>query len=116
MRAIAVVKPNQVRIIDLPVPKPGPYQALVKTEVAYLCNATDGKLVAGHFPGVDQYPLVLGHESAGIVHERLLCLLISGEKTSNLVLRLQPGSSLSFFPSVPSGFLDPSGNLSERRS
>jgi threonine dehydrogenase-like Zn-dependent dehydrogenase len=69
MRAIAVVKPNQVRIIDLPVPRPGPYQALVQTEVAYLCNATDGKLVAGHFPGVDQYPLVLGHESAGIVQK-----------------------------------------------
>ena len=26
-----------------------------------------GKLVAGHFPGVSRYPLVLGHESAGIV-------------------------------------------------
>ena len=67
MRAVAVTQPNRVEIVDLPVPEPGPYQALVKTEVAYLCNATDGKLVAGHFPGVEKYPLVLGHESAGIV-------------------------------------------------
>ncbi|MEI7900063.1 MAG: zinc-binding dehydrogenase [bacterium] len=67
MRAIAVIKPNQVEIVDLPMPKPGPYQALVRTEVAVLCNATDGKLVSGHFPGVDKYPLVLGHESAGFV-------------------------------------------------
>jgi Zn-dependent alcohol dehydrogenase len=56
-----------VRIIELDKPETGPYQALVRTEAACLCNATDRKLVAGHFPGVDRYPLVLGHESAGIV-------------------------------------------------
>jgi threonine dehydrogenase-like Zn-dependent dehydrogenase len=67
MRAVAVAKPGEVRIVELPKPEPGPYQALVRTEAASLCNATDGKLVAGHFPGVDRYPLVLGHESAGIV-------------------------------------------------
>jgi threonine dehydrogenase-like Zn-dependent dehydrogenase len=67
MRAVAVVEPNQVEIVELNKPQAGPYQALVRTEVAYLCNATDGKLVAGHFPGVTRYPLVLGHESAGIV-------------------------------------------------
>ena len=32
-----------------------------------LCNATDSNLIAGHFPGVDTYPLALGHENAGIV-------------------------------------------------
>jgi len=67
MRAVVVVEPHQVQLMDLPTPQVGPYQALVRTEVACLCNATDGKLVAGHFPGVDRYPLVLGHESAGIV-------------------------------------------------
>lgn len=67
MRAVAVIEPNRVEIVDVGKPKPGPYQALVRTEVACLCNATDGKLVAGHFPGVDKYPLMLGHESAGIV-------------------------------------------------
>jgi L-iditol 2-dehydrogenase len=35
--------------------------------VACLCNATDRKLVDGHFPGVETYPLLLGHETAGIV-------------------------------------------------
>jgi NADPH:quinone reductase-like Zn-dependent oxidoreductase len=56
-----------VRLVEVNKPTVGPYQALVRTEAASLCNATDGKLVAGHFPGVNQYPLVLGHESAGIV-------------------------------------------------
>jgi threonine dehydrogenase-like Zn-dependent dehydrogenase len=67
MRAVAVIEPGNVEVVDLPDPAPGPYQARVKTEVGVLCNATDGKLVAGHFPGVDTYPLVLGHEGAGIV-------------------------------------------------
>ncbi len=67
MRAVAVVEPGRVEIVELGKPEAGPYQALVRTEAACLCNATDGKLVAGHFPGVDKYPLVLGHEAAGIV-------------------------------------------------
>ena len=69
MRAVAVLEPGKVEIVELGTPVPGPYQALVKTELAALCNATDGKLVAGHFPGVDRYPLVLGHEDTGIVQE-----------------------------------------------
>ncbi len=69
MKGVAVVEPGKVELIELARPVPGPYQALVKTDVACLCNATDGKLVAGHFPGVDQYPLVLGHEGTGIVQE-----------------------------------------------
>jgi threonine dehydrogenase-like Zn-dependent dehydrogenase len=67
MRAVAVTAPGKVELVELARPTPGPYQALVRTDVAALCNATDSKLVAGHFPGVDQYPLVLGHESTGIV-------------------------------------------------
>jgi threonine dehydrogenase-like Zn-dependent dehydrogenase len=67
MRAVAVTQPGKVELVELAPPVPGPYQALVRTEVACLCNATDGKLVSGHFPGVDKYPLVLGHESAGRV-------------------------------------------------
>jgi len=67
MRTVAVIEPGKVEIVEIPEPIPGPYQVRVKTEAACLCNATDGKLVSGHFPGVNDYPLVLGHESAGIV-------------------------------------------------
>ncbi|MHC4249883.1 MAG: zinc-dependent alcohol dehydrogenase [Planctomycetota bacterium] len=69
MRTIAVVEPGKVEVVDVGKPEPGPYQAVVKTEIAYLCNATDAKLIDGHFPGVDTYPLVLGHEGAGIVED-----------------------------------------------
>jgi 2-desacetyl-2-hydroxyethyl bacteriochlorophyllide A dehydrogenase len=69
MRAIIVEKPNVVAIRDIEVPEVGAYQALVKIDIAALCNATDGKLIEGHFPGVDTFPMVLGHEGTGIVCE-----------------------------------------------
>lgn len=83
MRAVAVIEPGRIELVDIPQPTPGPYEARVRTEVACLCNATDGKLVAGHFPGVEDYPLLLGHESAGIVEA-------VGEKVRNF----QPGDRL----------------------
>jgi len=67
MRSVAVVKPNRIELVDIPEPEPGPYEIRIKTEISYICNATDRKLIQGHFPGVDTYPLLLGHESAGIV-------------------------------------------------
>jgi len=67
MRAVAVVQPGQVKLVDIPEPQPGPYEARILTEAVYLCNATDRKLIEGHFPGVDTYPLLLGHETVGIV-------------------------------------------------
>lgn len=69
MRAVTVVEPGKVEIVDIPAPVPGPYQALVKTEVACLCNSTDSKIFAGQFPGVEKYPAMLGHEGVGIVQE-----------------------------------------------
>ncbi len=69
MRAVIVKKPGELVVADIARLTPGPYQALVKTEVAALCNSTDAKVIAGHFPGIDTYPLVLGHENAGIVCE-----------------------------------------------
>src|SRR5512141_685617 len=67
MRAIAVVRPGELKVVEVGVPTPGPYQALVRTEAAVICNSTDRKLVQGHFPGVSTYPLLLGHEGAGVV-------------------------------------------------
>ncbi len=69
MRTVLVKKPGELVVSDIARPVPGPYQALVRTEVVALCNATDVKLIDGHFPGVDAYPLALGHEGAGIVCE-----------------------------------------------
>jgi alcohol dehydrogenase len=67
MFSVAVMEPGQVRLTNVPKPEPGPYQVRIRTEAACLCNATDRKLIDGHFPGMDRYPLLLGHESVGIV-------------------------------------------------
>lgn len=67
MFAVAVTQPGHIEMVQVPQPTPGPYQARIRTEVACLCNMTDRKLVEGHFPGVDHYPLLLGHETVGIV-------------------------------------------------
>src|SRR5258708_29339187 len=67
MLAVAVTEPNKLKIVEVPEPTPGPYQARIKTEVACLCNMTDRKLIEGHFPGVENYPLLLGHETVGTV-------------------------------------------------
>lgn len=76
MISVAVVKPDQVELVDIPTPTPGPYEARIRTEAACLCNATDRKLIEGHFPGVEDYPLILGHETVGIVDQ-------IGEKVRN---------------------------------
>ena len=67
MRSVAVTKPGQLQLVEIPAPEPGAYQARIRTEAVCLCNATDRKLIEGHFPGVETYPLLLGHETAGIV-------------------------------------------------
>jgi threonine dehydrogenase-like Zn-dependent dehydrogenase len=67
MFSVAVLEPGRVEIVEIPKPEPGSYDAVVKTEVSYLCNATDRKIIGGHFPGIDTYPVLLGHESVGTV-------------------------------------------------
>jgi D-arabinose 1-dehydrogenase-like Zn-dependent alcohol dehydrogenase len=67
MLAVAVTEPNQLKVVQVPEPTPSLYEARIRTEVACLCNMTDRKLIEGHFPGIEKYPLLLGHETVGIV-------------------------------------------------
>ena len=69
MYSLAVVEPGKVEIVELPEPKIGSYQVKIRNKMAALCNATDRKIIEGHFQGLDRYPLLLGHESVGIVVE-----------------------------------------------
>ncbi len=82
MLSVAVIQPGRVEIVDIPKPTPGPYEAIVRNSVAYICNATDRKVVAGHFPGLglEKFPLLLGHESVGVV-----------ESVGNRVKSFKPG-------------------------
>lgn len=70
MKAIAVMGPNDVRVVDdVPMPVLGDYDALVKVHACGFCNGTDMEIITGTGGdlgnGVSAYPTVLGHEGAG---------------------------------------------------
>ena len=75
MKTIISPEPGKVMLGEIPVPKPGPYEALVKIEACAICNNTDMMFVnrvfggpeGGGFP--DGMPINLGHESCGVVIE-----------------------------------------------
>lgn len=89
MLAVAVTKPHQIDVIEIPEPQPGPYEAKIHTEAACICNLTDRKLVEGHFPGIENYPLILGHETVGIVEavgEKVRTFKVGDRVVGGLVL------------------------------
>ena len=67
MKSLIITSPGQFEVRQIQKPEISDYQALVKTEMVALCNATDRKLIEGHFPGQNDYPMALGHENVGIV-------------------------------------------------
>ncbi len=71
MYAIAVTKPGVVEVVELPEFDLGPYDVRIQSESGFICNATDRKVIEGHFPGLEleSYPLLLGHETVGRVCE-----------------------------------------------
>ncbi len=64
MKAVQIVKPGDIRLIDAPVPTPPPGFARVKIKAAAIC-ATDLEVIDGNIPA--NYPLIPGHEWSGIV-------------------------------------------------
>jgi 2-desacetyl-2-hydroxyethyl bacteriochlorophyllide A dehydrogenase len=67
MRAILFPKRDTVEVTELPDPKPGPNEVLVEVRVSGLCH-TDVEVLHGNY-GTGAYPLVPGHEYAGVVSE-----------------------------------------------
>ena len=65
MKAVQVVGPSQLDVVELPDPEPGP-AALVRVTRAGVCG-TDVKVFKGQIAG--PHPLVMGHEMVGTVVE-----------------------------------------------
>jgi threonine dehydrogenase-like Zn-dependent dehydrogenase len=70
--------------MELPIPEPGPFEALLKTEACAICNSTDKKLLYGQFFG-GTWPVLLGHEVVGRVVK--LGEGVRSYKLGDLVLR-----------------------------
>ena len=67
MKAAVLYEPNTPLVIeDVAVRKPGPREVLVKTSYAGLCHS-DLHVMEGLYP--HPMPMVLGHESSGIVEQ-----------------------------------------------
>src|SRR5438034_6574469 len=64
-RAAVLEAPRRFEVAERPKPLPGPGEALVRVAATAVCH-TDLAIYTGRHPGV-RYPVVLGHEAAGVV-------------------------------------------------
>ena len=105
MKSYVVYEDQSCKIVDnMPMPKYGDYDALVKIESCGVCNGTDTKIIHGKFKGIDKYPVVLGHEGVGRV-------VAKGEKVTTFAigdLVLMP-----YWSDVPEGYSSGWGTYSE---
>ncbi|RRJ95132.1 sorbitol dehydrogenase [Opitutaceae bacterium TAV4] len=69
MKALIVPTPGKLELRDIPAPRPGPYDALVRILGCGVCATTDRELIKGRQPYHKDYPAVLGHEAIGEVIE-----------------------------------------------
>ncbi len=60
---------GEVHAQEVPMPKIGEYDALVKIAACAFCNGTDSHIIEGTFPFISPLPVILGHESVGQVVE-----------------------------------------------
>lgn len=67
MRAAIVDRPGEIRVGEVPDPKPRERQVVVKVGACGICG-TDLHIADGHFPPTP-YPIVPGHEFAGEIVE-----------------------------------------------
>lgn len=104
MKSYVVYPGGQCRIEEMPLPTYDEYSALVKMESCGVCNGTDAKIIHGTFKGVEDYPVVLGHEGVGRVVE--LGGKVKNYKVGDLVL-------MPYWSDVPEGYASAWGTYSE---
>ena len=72
MKAIYITKPEELKILEVPIPQIGPYDVLCKVVCAGLCG-TDYSIYTGEASfvksGAVKFNKTLGHEWSGVVKE-----------------------------------------------
>ena len=66
MKALVFHKPGQIELQDVPIPTPGPGQAVIRITLTTICG-TDLHILRGEYPV--RPGLIIGHEPVGVVHE-----------------------------------------------
>src|ERR1700739_3156302 len=80
MRALVFRGPNQIAIEQVPIPKAGPGEAVIRVTLTTICG-TDLHILKGEYPV--RRGLVLGHEPVGVIHE--LGVGVTGYEVGNRV-------------------------------
>ncbi|HKV24217.1 MAG TPA: NAD(P)-dependent alcohol dehydrogenase [Candidatus Acidoferrum sp.] len=81
MRALVFRGPNQIGIEQVPIPRPGPGEAVIRVTLTTICG-TDLHILKGEYPV--KPGLVIGHEPVGVIHE--LGVGLSGYSVGDRVL------------------------------
>ena len=81
MKALVFRGPNEIGIERVPIPKPGPGEAVIRVTLTTICG-TDLHILKGEYPV--KPGLIIGHEPVGIIHE--LGMGVSGYKIGERVL------------------------------
>jgi alcohol dehydrogenase len=66
MRALVFEGPNRIGLANVPVPKPGSGEAVVRITLTTICG-TDVHILRGEYPV--KPGLIIGHEAVGVIHE-----------------------------------------------
>ncbi|HVC08529.1 MAG TPA: zinc-binding dehydrogenase [Elusimicrobiota bacterium] len=67
MQAVHFYAPKDIRLVEVPVPEPGPGEALLKIEAALTCGTDFKAFRRGHAVMLPHPPCPFGHEAAGVI-------------------------------------------------
>jgi D-arabinitol dehydrogenase (NADP+) len=87
MQSLRIPQPNQVELIELPVPQPGAGEVLLRVAASGICG-TDVHILRGEYMG--GYPVIPGHEFSGEV-----------VAVGTGVTRVQVGDRAAVEPNIP---------------
>lgn len=86
MRAAKIVSPDNLEIVDIPIPEPTDAEVLIKVMASGICG-TDIHIFRGEYLG--DYPVIPGHEFSGII-----------EAVGSAVTRFKPGDRVAVEPNI----------------
>lgn len=66
MKALVFLAPGKIELVEKPVPRPGPTDALIRVTTTTICG-TDVHIVKGEYPV--RSGLTIGHEPVGVIEE-----------------------------------------------
>src|SRR3982750_2689373 len=94
MKALLLSEYNLLEIVDVPMPRPGPDEVLVRVEACGIC----GSDVHGYdgSSGRRIPPIIMGHEAAGTIAE-----------VGSAVTRAKGGDRVTFDSTISCGRCDP---------